>query len=104
MNPFIYFCAFIIALFFAFLLLMLRNTPDLPPDYDTGGHKLNHSGTVAVATDRYWQFIDADTPRGVKLNLLTVHGVGTTGILTAGNISDFNGWEPLARVPGGMLK
>ena len=103
MNPFIYFCAFIIALFFAFLLLMLRNTPDLPPDYDSGGHRLNHSGTVAVATDRYWQFIDDETPRGVKLNLLTVHGVGVTGVLTETNRNHFVGWEALARIPEGMI-
>ena len=67
-------------------------------------HKLNHTGNVAVSTARYWQPITPDTPRGVTLHLLTVHGVDVKGILTADNIHHFRGWEPMARIPEGMIK
>lgn len=67
-------------------------------------HTTNHTGTVAVATDRYWLPITPATPRGVKLHLLNNTGAGTTGILTAANIQHFCGWEPMAKIPPGMLK
>jgi hypothetical protein len=67
------------------------------------GHKLNHTGGVAVSTERRWLFITPSTPRGVMLNLLTTHGVSTKGILTADNLAHFRGWEPLARIPPGMI-
>ena len=70
----------------------------------TPAHKLNHTATVAVDTERYWRPITPQTPRGVKLNLLTAHGVGVPGILTADNLRHFSGWEPLARIPDGMVK
>ena len=44
-------------------------------------HKLNHTGTCAVSTDRHWLAVTD----------------------TASNRPDFAGWEPLARVPWGML-
>jgi hypothetical protein len=68
------------------------------------GYTTNHTGTVAVATDRYWRPITPDTPRGVKLHLLNNTGAGTTGILTAANVQHFAGWEPLAKIPPGMIK
>lgn len=67
------------------------------------GHKLNYTRTVAVSADRYWQPITPDTPRGVMIYLLTVHGVGIKGILTADNLHHFRGWESLARIPPGMI-
>lgn len=76
------------------------------PDQDQQpctGHKLNHTGSVAVSTQRRWLFITPETPRGVMLNLLTAHGVGTKGILTADNLAHFRGWEPMARIPPGMI-
>jgi len=38
-------------------------------------HTINSTGTAAVATDYYWIPIDANTPRGVKLQLLGKGGV-----------------------------
>lgn len=66
-------------------------------------HKLNHTASVAVSTERHWQWITPDTPRGVTLHLLTIHGVDVKGILTADNIHHFRGWESLARIPPGMI-
>ena len=62
-------------------------------------YKLNHTKSVAVSTERDWLKITPDTPRGVKLHLLTVHGVATHGALTEKNIGDFAYWEPLPRIP-----
>ena len=76
------------------------------PDQDQQpctGHKLNHTASVAVSTERHWQWITPDTPRGVTLHLLTVHGVDVKGILTADNLHHFRGWESLARIPPGMV-
>lgn len=70
----------------------------------TATHTTNHTGTVAVATDRYWQPITPATPRGVKLHLLNNTGSGTIGHLTEANIRHFVGWEPMAKIPPGMLK
>ena len=67
-------------------------------------HKLNHTGNVAVSTDRHWMAVtDTAPPAGVKCNLLTRYGVAIIGVVTASNRPDFAGWEPLARVPDGML-
>ena len=38
-------------------------------------HTINSTHTAAVATDHYWIPIDANTPRGVKLQLLGQGGV-----------------------------
>ena len=38
-------------------------------------HKIDSTGTAAVATDYYWIRINKDTPRGVKLQLLGRGGV-----------------------------
>lgn len=58
-------------------------------------HKLNTSGTVAVATDYYWIPCDERTPRGVKLQLLTKGGVAIYGIYKGED--DFTDWAPLPR-------
>jgi hypothetical protein len=60
------------------------------------GHKLNATGTVAVATHVYWQRIDADTPRGVKLQLLSKYGVATYGELHWRD-TFWTHWAPLPR-------
>lgn len=94
---------------------MTRPIAEVLIDLDGGGtkvcseaaaiirHKLNHTAAVAVSTERYWQWITPGTPRGVTLYLLTKHGVAVRGILTADNIDHFAGWEPLARIPDGMI-
>lgn len=67
-------------------------------------HRLNHTGNVAVSIDRHWMAVtDTAPPSGVKCNLLTRYGVAIIGTVTASNRPDFAGWEPLARVPDGML-
>lgn len=68
-------------------------------------HKLNHTGNVAVSTDRHWMAVtDTSPPAGVKCALLTRYGVAIIGCVTAQSRPDFAGWEPLARIPKGMIK
>ncbi len=62
-------------------------------------HKLNHTATVAVDQHRYYRKIDKDTPRGVKLILVTTERVAVFGVLTEANRKHFTHWEPLARIP-----
>jgi len=64
----------------------------------TEAYKLNSTNTVAVAVDYYWMPIDEHTPRGVKLQLLTIGGIAIYG--------DYNGrgkfithWAPLPKKP-----
>lgn len=64
-------------------------------------HKLNHTASVAVSTSRKYKKIDANTPLGVKLILVTTERVAVMGILTAVNRKDFTHWEPLAQIPDG---
>jgi hypothetical protein len=59
-------------------------------------HTINSSNTVAVSTDTYWLPIDDDTPRNVKLQLLTKAGVAMYGNLT-GDITFFTHWCPLPK-------
>lgn len=47
-------------------------------------HTINTTHTAAVATDYYWIPIDANTPRGVKLQLLGKGGVAHDLILALG--------------------
>lgn len=62
-------------------------------------HTLNNEKTVAVATDYYWIPIGPDTPRGVKLQLLTVGGVAIHGIYD-GRITWVSHWAPLPKKLG----
>ncbi len=81
-----------------------HGAPKIARGATTMTHKLNHTGTCAVSTDRYWMAVtDTAPPVGVKCNLLTRYGVAIVGVVTASNRPDFAGWEPLARVPWGML-
>ena len=67
-------------------------------------HKLNHTGNCAVSTDRHWMVVtDTAPPAGAKCNLLTRFGVAIIGCVTEQSRPDFAGWEPLARIPDGML-
>ena len=62
-------------------------------------HRLNHTGNVAIDTRRKYRKIDKDTPRGVKLILVTTERVAVFGVLTEANRRHFTHWEPLARIP-----
>ena len=62
-------------------------------------HKLNHTGNVAIDTRRKYSKIDQNTPRGVKLILVTTERVAVFGVLTEANRQHFTHWEPLARIP-----
>ena len=59
-------------------------------------HTINTAGTVAVATDTYWLPIDKDTPRSVKLQLLSIGGVAQYGVLQA-DTSFYTDWCPLPK-------
>ena len=59
-------------------------------------HTLNSARTVAVATDVYWMPIDKDTPRSVKLQLLSIGGVAQYGSLN-GDMSFYTHWAPLPK-------
>ena len=59
-------------------------------------HTLNSTKTVAVATDVYWLPIDKDTPRSVKLQLLSIGGVAQYGTLS-GDVSFYTHWCPLPK-------
>ena len=60
--------------------------------------------TSTKPAERAYRSIKADPPPiGVRLNLLTTHGAHTQGVLSPLNMSDFLGWEPMARIPPGMI-
>ena len=59
-------------------------------------HTLNTNKTVAVSTEVYWQPIDQDTPRGVKLQLLGRGGVAVYSELHRGS-TFWTHWAPLPK-------
>ena len=59
-------------------------------------HTINTNHAVAVATDTYWIPIDKDTPRSVKLQLLSIGGVAQYGTLS-GDVSFYTHWCPLPK-------
>lgn len=59
-------------------------------------HTINTAGTVAVATDVYLQPVGQDTPRGVKLQLLTQGGVLVYGHYD-GKDKFYTDWAPLPK-------
>lgn len=61
-------------------------------------HKLNSDKTVAVAVSYFWMPIDADTPRGVKVQLLTIGDVAIHGIFD-GRMDWVTHWAPLPKRP-----
>ena len=61
-------------------------------------HTINTNHAVAVATDTYWIPIDKDTPRSVKLQLLSIGGVAQYGVLQA-DTSFYTHWCPVPKKP-----
>lgn len=62
-------------------------------------HKINSAGTAAVATDVFWIPI-TDCPAGVKVLLLTVHGVAIVShYLPAKDNGFYTHWHPLPKKP-----
>lgn len=64
--------------------------------------KVNNTRTAAVDQTRYWLPVNSDTPRGVKMLLLTRHGVAHIGHYTGQ--PDIVAWEALPKIPEGMIK
>ena len=62
----------------------------------TPTHTINSTKTVAVATDTYWMPIDKDTPRSVKLQLLSIGGVAQYGVLQS-DTSFYTHWCPVPK-------
>lgn len=58
--------------------------------------KVNNDKTAAVCTDVYWLPIDANTPRGVKVLLLTEGGVATIGQYSP-QAAWIRGWFPMPK-------
>jgi len=58
-------------------------------------HTINSTNTVAVATDTYWIPIDKDTPRGVKLQLLSIGGVAQYSVFNGDHF--WTHWCPLPK-------
>ena len=59
-------------------------------------HTINSTSTVAVATDYYWQPIDTNTPRGVKVQLLGKGGVAVYGTWN-GKDPFYTHWAPVPK-------
>jgi hypothetical protein len=64
----------------------------------TENFKLNKDASVAVANDYFWQKINPDTPRGVKLQLLGIGGVAAYGHWDGKN-RYWTHWAPCPRMP-----
>ena len=62
----------------------------------TPTHTINTNHAVAVATDTYWIPIDKDTPRSVKLQLLSIGGVAQYGVLQS-DTSFYTHWCPVPK-------
>lgn len=62
------------------------------------GHNytVSSDGAAAVDPDYFWLDIDENTPRGVKLQLLTEHGIALHGKYNLGD-TDIVGWTPLPK-------
>ena len=59
-------------------------------------YTINSNSTVAVATDCFWQPIDTNTPRGVKLQLLGKGGVAVYGTWN-GKDPFYTHWAPVPK-------
>lgn len=59
-------------------------------------HTINSASTVAVAVDYFWQPIDTNTPRGVKLQLLGKGGVAVYGTWN-GKDPFYTHWAPVPK-------
>lgn len=63
-----------------------------PPE---AAHKLNSTGSVAVATDVFWNRDMASCPRGVKVQLLGAGGVAAYGVYNGDKF--WTDWAPVPR-------
>ena len=59
-------------------------------------HKLNTDKTVAVAEGYYWMPMDENTPRHVKIQMLSMYGVAMYGTWDGRN-TFWTHWAPLPR-------
>ena len=60
-------------------------------------HTINTAGTVAVATDTYWEPITKETPRGVKMQCIDKRsGVANITVLRSDE-NFFTHWAPLPK-------
>lgn len=59
--------------------------------------RISKDGSTAIDPDYYWRDIDGDTPRGVKLQLLTEGGVAVYGQITGKGDDGFTRWAPLPK-------
>lgn len=57
--------------------------------------KTSSDGSTAIDTDYYWLEVGADTPRGVKLQLLSISGVATYGQYNGDSF--WTHWAPLPK-------
>lgn len=64
--------------------------------------KVNNTRTAAVDQTRYWLPVNIDTPRGVKMLLLTGYGVAHIGHYNGQ--PDVVAWAALPKIPEGMIK
>ena len=59
-------------------------------------HKINTAGTAAVSPTVHWQAIDANTPRGVKLQLISKSsGIAIYGSFFHEKCPFYTHWAPL---------
>ena len=65
-------------------------------DPRNASHTINSNSTVAVAVDYYWLPINADTPKGVKLQLLGKGGVAVYGTWN-GKDTFYTHWAPVPK-------
>ena len=64
--------------------------------------KVNNTRTAAVDQTRYWLPVNSDTPKGVKMLLLTRYGVAHIGHYDGQQ--DVVAWAALPKIPEGMIK
>lgn len=57
--------------------------------------KISSDGSAVVDTEYFWIAIDKDTPRGVKLQLLSISGVATYGNYSGDSF--WTHWAPLPK-------
>lgn len=60
--------------------------------------KINSDQKVAVSNEVFWQKVDINTPRGVKLQLLGIGGVAVYGTYD-GKSRFWTHWAPVPRMP-----
>lgn len=70
-------------------------TGHMLPAVEREAYRLNTAGSVAVATDTYWNEDMATAPRGVKLQLLSIGGVAQYD--TYKGEAFWVGWAPVPR-------